>query len=446
MVEGIFSWVDLIMGPLYLILLYGLAYTIMNKKYKDPSLRKHFMWGFTVKIIGCLGFVAVYAFYYKGGDTFAYFRDTIKIFSILGDDPWKLDTILFSKELDHLTQIYLDPYTYFHRSDGNATYLVIRFAVFFGLFTFNSYLATSFCFAFVSFLGVWCLYRTVSYIFPKYYTYVAIPVLYFPSVFFWGSSIMKDSIVIGFIGFMTYALYQLFFTQKKIVLNILLLAICLYVLSNVKQYVIITYFPALILWLSLGPISRMKFKYKMVMAPLTLLIGGLLLYSLIPMLEKISSRYTLEKVIESAELTSEYIYRSTREGGSVYSLGNVQYTPIGMVKVFPKAVAVSLYRPFLWEAKNPVMLISALESTLVLLTTLFVLIRVGLIKYFGYIFKNPFLMACFIFSIFFAFAIGISTYNFGSLVRYKIPCLPMYGIAIIIPYVALVLDKDNQDL
>ena len=38
------------------------------------------------------------------------------------------------------------------------------------------------------------------------------------------------------------------------------------------------------------------------------------------------------------------------------------------------------------------------------------------------------------FSLAFAAAVGFSTYNFGSLVRYKIPLLPYYGIALSLLY------------
>ncbi|MBY5956604.1 hypothetical protein KUV50_00560 [Membranicola marinus] len=45
MVQGVFSWVDLVMTPIWLVLLYLLAYTIAHLKYRDPYLAKHFMWG-----------------------------------------------------------------------------------------------------------------------------------------------------------------------------------------------------------------------------------------------------------------------------------------------------------------------------------------------------------------------------------------------------------------
>ena len=41
--------------------------------------------------------------------------------------------------------------------------------------------------------------------------------------------------------------------------------------------------------------------------------------------------------------------------------------------------------------------------------------------------KDPNLVFCLVFSIIFAFAVGISSYNFGALSRYKIPCLPFYA-------------------
>jgi hypothetical protein len=43
-------------------------------------------------------------------------------------------------------------------------------------------------------------------------------------------------------------------------------------------------------------------------------------------------------------------------------------------------------------------------------------------------------MYCFLFSCVFALFVGASTLNFGSLVRYKIPCMPFYLIALFLIY------------
>jgi hypothetical protein len=71
------------------------------------------------------------------------------------------------------------------------------------------------------------------------------------------------------------------------------------------------------------------------------------------------------------------------------------------------------------------MLMSALENTFMILLTLRILLLLGP-SIFVRISSNPVLVFSFVFSIFFAFALGITTANFGALVRYKIPAIPFF--------------------
>ena len=119
-------------------------------------------------------------------------------------------------------------------------------------------------------------------------------------------------------------------------------------------------------------------------------------------------------------------------GGAVYTLGDFDYSPAGMLRKLPLAINVTLFRPYLWEVNNPVMLLSALESLALFLFTLYVFYKRGVGATFKAIGSNPFLLFCFVFSLSFAFAVGIATYNFGSLVRYKIPLLPFYVAALLV--------------
>jgi ABC-type sulfate transport system permease component len=105
-----------------------------------------------------------------------------------------------------------------------------------------------------------------------------------------------------------------------------------------------------------------------------------------------------------------------------------------MVRKFPSAVTVTLYRPFLWEVKNPLMLLSALESLIFLIFTIVVFFKVGIVKTFSKIFTQPTLLFSFLFSIIFAFAVGLSTGNFGTLSRYKIPCMPFFAALLLLLY------------
>ena len=124
--------------------------------------------------------------------------------------------------------------------------------------------------------------------------------------------------------------------------------------------------------------------------------------------------------------------------GSSYSLGTIDFSAAGMIKTAPQAIFVSIFRPFLWEARNPVMLLSALESLFFLVYTirLFPYFFSKPTRAFGVLIDNPPLVFCIIFSLIFAFSVGFTSYNFGALSRYRIPLLPFYMM-----FVSILIEK-----
>ena len=97
-------------------------------------------------------------------------------------------------------------------------------------------------------------------------------------------------------------------------------------------------------------------------------------------------------------------------------------------------IAATFYRPFLWEVKSPIVLLSAMESLVFLLMTLFFMSKRGIKRFFTVPFADPRILFCFVFALAFAAAIGTATANFGALSRYKIPCMPFYLVMVILMY------------
>ena len=90
----------------------------------------------------------------------------------------------------------------------------------------------------------------------------------------------------------------------------------------------------------------------------------------------------------------------THQGGSTYSLGEFDYSTSGIVKKIPAALNVSLFRPYIFEVRSAVMLISSLENTL------FILIFIIIFWYFKLnlfiiSFNNYFLSICFVYFVLF---------------------------------------------
>jgi hypothetical protein len=112
---------------------------------------------------------------------------------------------------------------------------------------------------------------------------------------------------------------------------------------------------------------------------------------------------------------------------------------MGLLKKSPVAIIAGLYRPFLWESGNAVMLVSGIENTLILILTITSIFRTNIIYFFKKMLREPILFFSLSFSIFFAFSVGISTPNFGALVRFKIAYLPFFLCSLFI----LIKRKDD---
>jgi len=143
-------------------------------------------------------------------------------------------------------------------------------------------------------------------------------------------------------------------------------------------------------------------------------------------------RYSLQNLQSTSNTTATYLKQiSIESGGSVYDLGETDFSLVGLITLIPKGINVTLFRPYLWESRNIVMVLSALESTYFIWITLSVLFKNGS-RIFQKINDDTFVYFSIIFSLTFSFAVGISTNNFGSLVRYKLPMMPFYLSAMMI--------------
>ncbi len=421
---------DLFITPLFIILILFLAY-LFRPWITDDINRKYYIPALTLKLLGALALGAIYQFYYGGGDTFTYFNLGSKyIWEAFKDSPLIGIKLIFAgKDYSPDTFQYASRiYTY----GDMASYFIVRIAAVFDILTYHTYSATAALFAAFSFSGVWALFLTLYRMQPKLHLQFAIATLFIPSMFFWGSGLLKDSITISALGWATFSIYSIFFERRRIVLSAIFLFVALYVLYVVKIYILMCYLPGVFLWIFISRLRNFRnIIIKIMIAPFLLLMTGFAGYYAVREVGRENPRYNLEGLSHTAEETAKWInYVSEREGGSAYTLGDFDYSPVGMLKKLPFAIWVTLYRPYFWESHNIVMLLSALESFLLLLLTLYTIYLVGILRIFRLITTHSELLFFFFFAIVFSFAVGISTYNFGSLVRYKIPMLPFFVAAL----------------
>jgi hypothetical protein len=416
---------DLFWGPLYLAIFYALAYMV-RPSVTNKYTRQFFIPALTLKFIGAIGLGIIYQFYYHGGDTFNYLYHVKVIESAFNQSfATGLKMIFEATSKDPSFAPYL-PHIFWQVD--STEYYVVRIAAFFGMFCFNSYVAIALFFAVSSFSGIWALYMTMTKIRPHVYKELAWTMFYVPSLFFWGSGVLKDSLCMGALGWLFYGFYRGFIQKQKIIKSLLIVCLSAYILSSIKIYILLCFLPAALLWVFNENSARIKNStLRMLAKPVFFAIGGAVAFFAATNLTKGDERFDVDKLGERSKITADYLYEtSVKQEGSGYYLGKQDGTIGGMAKLAPQAIATSLFRPFLWEAHNPVMLLSALEAAFFLIFTLRIFWRTGTMATLRIIGSTPVLLMSFIFSLIFAASVGITSSNFGTLVRYKIPLIPFY--------------------
>ncbi|TXH27649.1 MAG: hypothetical protein E6Q96_06215 [Cyclobacteriaceae bacterium] len=423
---------DFLVTPILIILVYITAYVV--RPYVTNELtRKYFFGGLTVRIAGALFLGILYQFYYSGGDTFNYHTHGSRvIWEAFMESPSDGLALIFSSGEDQQIAYKYSSQILFWGDSGS--YFIVRLAAIFDLFTFSTYSATAILFALLNFTGMWLFFTVFAKQFPAQRKWIAVAVLFIPSVVFWGSGVLKDSVVLACIGILTYCVKKLFIDRRFSVSRIAMMLAAVIVIYNVKIYVLLCFLPAMLLWIYASEFYKIRSKVlKALLVPFVLALIVVSGFYAVVKIGEDDKRYALENLSRTARITAYDIgFYTGKNAGSGYSLGELDDSFTGMLKLAPAAVNVSLFRPYLWEVRNPLMALSAAESFVLFILTLYILFRKRSI--FFRALGDPNVLFCLVLSVTFAFAVGVSTFNFGTLARYKIPLLPFYALALILIY------------
>jgi hypothetical protein len=442
-----FRFEDIFIVPVSLMIIYAIAYSI-RRKYNKTVLKQYFFPGLFIRLAIVILYAALIQFYYSGqGDTSIYYQAVLDMHKAIDEDLSMLKDIYLHLTIDPGGRLF--PYFVYDEVGGYTQYVIAdsrnfivpRFGFVFSMLFFKSYLCLSFFMSFFAFAGCWRMFKVFYGLYPHLHKKAAIACLYLPSVIFWGVGLVKDSICIGALGFMFYALYSIFFRRKKIPISIVIAILSGLLLFNVKPYIFLCFISAFVLWLFLHFSKLIKDRtLRSVATFMFAIVGSVATYFLIQYFTEteLTAHLGAENLLDAVAQQQRVFEQNTTTGGT-FQISHFDNTLTGFLLLFPEGVGTTLFRPFLWEIKNPLMLLSALEAAGFLVLTIMCFRTLGFFKTFGMIFSDRTTLMFFVYSILFAGLIGITTPNFGSLVRYKIPCLPFYIMMIFI-----VMDRSGK--
>ncbi len=364
----------------------------------------------------------IYFNYYKNGDTINYGKDLDFLSGIFYSDfKSYLELILTGKTASEV-------------KTGLINYRDIRAFAFvrmispFYIISGSNYWICSIYLSLFSFSGLWILSNKLFKIYKVKPLALLISFFLFPSVIFWSSGMIKESIAIGMIGFISSIILDLAnrqnnFTIVKFFL-LLLFSYCLFILKYyyfaVLFAIIVPY--GLIKYLSLRiDLFATNKRYRISALILLILLLVFMASFFHPLLhfDKISEALYLNY---TKSLNKSTIYNS-------YTFSGLTSDPKSFLCHLPQAIIYGLFGPFLWQTYKLITTLNGIENTILLI--LFVTFILNSIKTKEInktdIEETSIVIYIFILAVFMAFA----SPNWGSLVRYKIGYLPFFLLLIL---------------
>ncbi len=391
----------------------------------DGIKMKWILFIFLLKIVFGIAMAFIYTFYYpvrSDADIYKYFDDSGIMYNMLFINPSYFFRMLFGINSD---AIELKPYFtqmlcwYNIDSLYNDNRTLIRFNTLLRFFSFGSYYIHVVFMCFISLTGLMAMFKVFTKIILDKSKEIFFITFLLPSVLFWGSGVMKDGLVLFAFGLFLYYFLQLLdkISAKTI---LLLLILSLLILIN-KVYILIAAIPGLMAWYWSYKTAH-KFTFTKFL--FTHIVYFLLLFNI----QYIIPRYNFADIMYAKQYNFLRLAEFVKAGSRI-NITKLDGTTTSILINIPEAIYHTLFRPFFFESRSPMILMAGMENLFILTIMIFGIL---FIQRKIPIAAQPILNFCIWFTIILFSIMGLVTPVLGALVRYKMPALPFLLLIFII--------------
>ena len=397
-----------------------------QKTFKKNSIRVSLLYtALIVKLIISFLFSYYYMNISSGGDTINYHNDASAIAQFFWNDPVIFFELFLNSEA---WKVPMDAFTYLSYNSNSAVVNTIRLTIPFELISFGGFYSTSIWVSFIAFTGIWKIYELLSNWFN--YSNVLILILFIPSVLFWTGGILKDSYILAAVCWLIYAVAQFVGNAEYKLKYILISVLSLIIILAIKPYILLALIPGIVTWVCLEALSNKK--YKLIRGPIFLFFTLLIIGVIFRIIQNDLGIYGDYDNLVNVSKTLKKGYLET------YQESIIQNSQIRLQQIESNVLNSTfsvIYKPLIGESWNLPSLLASLENTLLLIFTLYVLLR-SLFNPKSYMLlkRKSFLIFCILYSILLAAGIGMGVGNYGAIFRFKSAFLIFLLIPILVLY------------
>ncbi len=267
-------------------------------------------------------------------------------------------------------------------------------------------------YAWLGFWGLYFFYRAFRVAVPRGDAIrYAVLVLFLPSMLFWPSGLGKEAFVTFGLGLVAYGSARLLMDERG---GLIPLVLGLLATGLVRPHVTAAVFAGL----GAAYLLRRRGKPASELTPITYLVGASVIAvgAFVTVTQAADFLDVGDVSVSNVDAAISDTADRTSQGGSEFDAEGV-----GHLLDLPVAVVSVLFRPFLFEAGNPQMLVAGVEGTVLLVIAARSWRSLRHVP--GRLRREPYLLMCLVYALIFIYAFSNFS-NFGILVRERVQVLP----------------------
>ncbi len=404
-----------------LLLVGGMYYFIKRTEVTDKFL---FWSAWIFRLAMGIAVGLVYTYYYKANDTWQFFEDA-KILSALARNSWSdyLNFLFTENSGDPVWQAL------FYTQERSV--FLVKFISVLALINGDSYWISALYFSTVSFLAAWQLFTTVIRYFENAKLPAALAFLFFPSVVFWSSGLVKETLALAGIFWMSTIFLKFLKGDKISVLHFIMSLLALWVTWNLKYYwaalFLVVVVTSVIVHLLQKITSAKSFWW---------LMWGVLFVLICTIASQFHPNFYFGRFLEVVATNHNAFVQISKPEGLIhfYKLDASWWS---MVINSPWALFSGLFRPWLGEANGFTSVLAAFENLLLLILLLSTCFRKSCRTIYPVL-----LTALIVYVALLCILLALSTPNLGTLSRYRVGFLPFF--VFVIAYGNPLIEKIRQ--
>jgi len=411
-------------AALYFLYLATFLCLIYRGKFFDleGTNKKHFAFFFLLKVVAGVFLTLIYTYYYTDrakADIYRFFNDSKIISPLLFSQPVAWLKIMTGYGINEPEVFkHLLPTQYFSHPGldivTNNTF-IIRVNVLLNYFSFSNIYINTLFLNFISFIGLTALFKVLRPYFSSFQQILYVPLFLLPSVVFWSSGLLKESLLFtGLAMFLQVYLCQPFESLRQLFLTGMVSIAGLFIL-------ILTKLPVAVVALVISGIVLQIRKPSVYARTIALFLLVIVIASVYWYGNYVCS-LLLDKRNEFIELALQ------ENAGSILDTHMIESIPVSLLKLLPVALTEAVFRPFVWSSGK------IFEKAFAFENLLFLLLCILPLRWF----KIPtgerlMLSLCFLL---FAFCnylvIGITVPITGAIVHYRVIAAPFLLLAVLL--------------